>query len=55
MFNFLESPGFASGREHDQVPWKQIKECTEYFIEPRYLPEPMDGVLQIEDPSDMKT
>ena len=48
MFNFLESPGFASGWEHDRVPWKQIKECTDYFI------EPTDGVPQIEDPSDMK-
>lgn len=46
--------GFASGRKQDRVPWKQIKENTNYFIEPRYLPEPMDGIPQLEDPSDMK-
>lgn len=46
--------GFASGRKHDRVPWKQIKEHTGSFIQPDYLPEPTDGVTQLEDPSDMK-
>ena len=49
----LPLPGFASGRKQDRVPWKQIKENTDYFVEPRYLPEP-DDVPQLEDPSDMK-
>jgi hypothetical protein len=48
--------GFASGRKLDRVPWKQIKEHTSSFIEPRYLPELIYGaaVPQLEDPSDMK-
>jgi len=46
--------GFASGRKHDRVPWKQIKDHTNDFIEPKYLPEPMEGVPQLEDPGDMK-
>ena len=52
--NFLET-GFASGRKNDRVPWKQIKDHTDTFIEQRYLPDQaMDGIAQIEDPSDMK-
>ena len=51
----LNSPGFASGRKQDRVPWKQIKDHTADFIEARYLPEPVgDGPPAIEDPSDMK-
>ena len=52
--NFLET-GFASGQKNDRVPWKQIKDHTNTFIEQRYLPDQaMDGIAQIEDPSDMK-
>jgi len=46
--------GFASGRTQDRVPWKQIKENTDYFVDPKYLPEPMDGVPQLDEPSEMK-
>jgi len=51
------SKGFASGRRHDRVPWKLIKDQTANFINPKYLPEveidSVDGVA-LEDPSDMK-
>jgi hypothetical protein len=47
-------PGFASGRQQDRVPWKQIKEYTADFIDDRYLPDSVDGAAVIEDPSDMK-
>ncbi|KAF8800968.1 hypothetical protein BYT27DRAFT_7262523 [Phlegmacium glaucopus] len=46
---------FASGRKQDRVPWKQIKEHTSYFIDDKYLPEPVEALQPvIEDPSDMK-
>ncbi|KAF8162562.1 hypothetical protein B0H34DRAFT_794366 [Crassisporium funariophilum] len=48
---------FASGRQHDRVPWKQIKEHTGDFIDDEYLPSQpiIDAtVAPIEDPSDMK-
>ncbi|KAF8810596.1 hypothetical protein BYT27DRAFT_7240674 [Phlegmacium glaucopus] len=41
---------FASGHEHDRVPWKRIKENMADFIDPKYLPEN----TVIDDPSDMK-
>lgn len=49
--------GFASGRRHERVPWKQIKEHTADFIDDEYLPaQPTTDVrvAPIDDPSDMK-
>jgi hypothetical protein len=49
--------GFASGRQHERVPWKQLKEHTDDFIDDKYLPSQPTidaGVAPIEDPSDMK-